>query len=220
MEAIREMTERTGMHVSIQEPGVWSQSPPETPLQALPKRFLSTTQYDTESSHAVEKIKSLFNKWWWKRWILACTKNEVWSLTFYTNLYSRWIKVLDIRPETINGEEQVVHSRTSLVRDVFGTSDPVVRQAKVQKKWDYRKQASSVCKAWAWLGQWSSYFARAPYAALCPWALFCGSAVGEHTPHPTPVSYATVWRGGGPRVLSPKKKKRKKLKGNLPVGRK
>ena len=93
----------------------------------------------------MEKRQS-FNKWFWENWSTTCKRMKLEHfLTPYTKLNSKWIKDLNVRPETIKLLEENIGKTLSDVNHSRILYDPPPRVLEIKAKinrWDLIKLES------------------------------------------------------------------------------
>ena len=92
----------------------------------------------------------MFNKWCWENWTATWKRMKLeHSLTPYTKVNSRWMKDLDIRPDTIKLLEENMRQTLSVIKDSNLFSEPPIRVLTTKtkiNKWDLIK-LQSFCTA-------------------------------------------------------------------------
>ena len=78
---------------------------------------------------------NLFNKWGWENWSTTCKRMELeHCLTPYTKINSKWIKDINIRPETIKLLEENIDKTLSDINHSRILYDPPPRVMEIKAK--------------------------------------------------------------------------------------
>ena len=106
--------------------------------------------YDKGGKDTQWRKDSLFNKWCWENWTAMCKRMKLEpSLTLYTKISSKWIKDLNIKPDTI---KLLVENIGRTLYDINHSKilfDPPPREMEIKtkiRKWDLMK-LKSFCTA-------------------------------------------------------------------------
>ena len=106
--------------------------------------------FDKDRKNIQWKKESIFNKWCWSNWLSVCRRMKIDPyLSPCTKLKSKWIKDLNIKPDTLNLIEEKVGKSLELIGTGgnFLNRTPMAHALRSRiDKWDLMK-LESFCKA-------------------------------------------------------------------------
>jgi hypothetical protein len=105
--------------------------------------------FDKGAKNIPWKKESIFNKWCWSNWVSVCRRRKIDPyLSPCTKLKSKWIKDLNIKPDTLNLIEEKVGNSLELIGTGrnFLNRTPMAHALRSRiDKWDLIKL--EICKA-------------------------------------------------------------------------
>ena len=89
----------------------------------------------TKEARIYNGLKTISNKWCWENWSTTCKRMKLEHfLTPHTKINSKWIKDLNIRPETIKLLEENIGKTLSDINHSRILYDPPPRVMEIKQK--------------------------------------------------------------------------------------
>ena len=89
----------------------------------------------TKEARIYNGEETISNKWCWENWSTTCKRMKLDRfLTPYTNIKSKWIKDLNVRPETIKLPEENISRTLSDINHSKILYDPPPRVMEIKAK--------------------------------------------------------------------------------------